>query len=56
MYLNIPKLVTKAHRPSRITFVTHVIFVIWEVNGAAIDASAWESDMPTWATFKALRI
>lgn len=40
MYLNIPKLVTRAQRPSRIIFVTQVISVICEVNGAAIDASA----------------
>lgn len=53
MYLNNAKLVTKAHRPSRIKCNRHDILSIEDVNGAATLASAWDKDTPTWAAFKA---
>ena len=53
MKLKTPKLVTKAQRPSVINFGRHVISEVMEVKGAAIEASAEDSDTPTCATFKA---
>lgn len=40
MYLNTPKEVTRAQRPSRISVGMQVMFGIREVNGAATEASA----------------
>lgn len=53
MYLKIAKLVTMAHWPSKIKWMTHEIFSMEEVKGAATLASAWDNDTPTWAAFKA---
>lgn len=55
MYLNIAKLVTNAHRPSKIRCKTHEIFPIEDVKGAATLASACERETPTWAAFKAFQ-
>jgi len=46
MYLNIPKEVTKAARPSRITVGTHEMFGTLDVNGEATDDSASDKDIP----------
>jgi hypothetical protein len=53
MYLKQLKLVTNAARPSRMTSGTQEILKILLVNGAATDASASDSEMPTSAAFKA---
>ena len=39
--------------PYLITSVTQEIFSIFEVKGAAIDASAWDNDIPTSAALRA---
>jgi hypothetical protein len=46
MYLKTPKLVTSAHLPSCMSFRTQVMLAILDVNGAATDASASDSDIP----------
>lgn len=48
-----PKLVTRAHLPSFISSKTQVMFGFHDVNGAAILASAWEREIPTFAALKA---
>ena len=53
MYLNTLKEVTRAHRPSFIKFITHSTFCIFEVKGAATEASASDRDIPTWAALRA---
>jgi hypothetical protein len=53
MKLKTPKLVTKAHLPSVINLGRHVMSVVVDVKGAAIEASADDKDTPTCATFKA---
>lgn len=53
MYLNIWKLVVRAHLPSLSTITTEDMSQIYEVKGAAIDASASESDTPISACFRA---
>ena len=53
MYLNIPKLVTRAHLPSCINFSTHVMFETLDVKGAATDASASDKEIPMCAAFSA---
>ena len=53
MYLNIPKLVTRAHLPSRIRVSTQVIDVSPDVNGDATDASKSDKDIPTEARLRA---
>lgn len=50
MYLNTPKDVTREHRPSLITSGTHVMFWIFDVNGAATEASASDNEIPTCAS------
>lgn len=46
MYLNIPKDVTKAARPSRITVGTQEMLATFDVKGEATDDSASDRDMP----------
>lgn len=46
MYLNMPKLVTRAALPSFIIFNTHVISGFFDVKGLATDDSASDSDIP----------
>lgn len=53
MYLKIPKEVTKAARPSRMTVGTHEMFATFEVNGEATDDSASDKDIPVWAALSA---
>ena len=53
MYLNVWRLVTKAHFPSFRTSMTQEISGVLEVNGAAIEASSVDREIPTSATFKA---
>lgn len=55
MYLKSPKLVTRAHLPSLTNSRTQLMFGIHDVNGAAIDASACDNDIPTCAAFSAWR-
>lgn len=42
-----------AQRPSLHTSITEEIFVMFEVNGAAIEASLWLRETPIWAVFRA---
>lgn len=51
MYLNKPNDVTSAQRPSSAKYFTQVIFWSFDVNGAATDASACDSDIPIWAAY-----
>lgn len=53
MYLNTPKEVTSAARPSRITSGTQRMSGTLEVKGAAMLASASDSEMPACAAFSA---
>ena len=53
MYLNNPKLVVSAQRPSFITSGIHVMFGVREVNGAATEASASDKLTPTCDAFNA---
>lgn len=53
MKLNNPKLVTKAQRPSLISSTTQLMLPFWYVKGATIDASVRDSEIPTWAAFRA---
>ena len=53
MMLNKEKLVASPARHSFNNYTTAEILKILEVNGAEIEASAWESDKPTSACFKA---
>jgi hypothetical protein len=53
MYLKQLKLVTRAARPSLMTSTTHPMSCVLLVKGAAMDASASDSEMPTSAAFKA---
>ena len=53
MYLKLAKEVVRAHLPSLSKVIILEISYSCEVNGAAIDASASESDKPTSAAFKA---
>jgi hypothetical protein len=46
MYLKTPKLVTRAHLPSCMSFRTQVMLATLDVNGAATDASASDSEIP----------
>ena len=53
IYLNIPKLVMRAARPSRIKSLIQLIFPHFDVKGDATDASSSERDTPTDARFNA---
>lgn len=53
MYLKTAKLVTNAHRPSRIKWTMHEMSWIADVNGAATLASACDNETPTCAAFNA---
>lgn len=53
MYLNIPKLVTRAQRPSLMRMGMHDIFGSCEVKGEATEASASEREIPAWAALRA---
>ena len=53
MYLKMPKEVTNAALPSRISSGTHDILGCLDVNGEATEASASDKDIPAWAAFKA---
>ena len=53
IYLKHWKLVTNEALPSLNNLTTQEMSYIFEVNGAAIDASASDRDMPTSAAFKA---
>jgi len=53
MYLNTPKLVTSAHRPSRMMSGTQEMFPARAVKGAATDASASDKEIPTCAALRA---
>lgn len=55
MKLKIPKLVTRAHLPSVINVGTQVMSGTVDVNGAAIDASATDREIPMWAAFRAFK-
>lgn len=44
-----PTEVTRAQRPSRITFGTQAIVAFFEVNGEATELSASDKEMPAWA-------
>lgn len=46
IYLNSPNDVTKAQRPSKAKCLMQLIFSSVDVNGAATDASAFESEQP----------
>jgi hypothetical protein len=48
-----PNEVTSAALPSLIVIGTHSMFAIFEVNGLATDASAFDSEMPALAAFSA---
>lgn len=49
-----PNEVIRVARPSLITVGTHSIFGFLDVNGLAIDASAFDKDIPAFAAFNAL--
>lgn len=51
--LNNEKLVAKPALHYFINSTIELILATWEVNGAEIDASAWERDRPISACFKA---
>lgn len=53
MYLNAWNDVASEHLPSMSVIITHVIFGIELVNGAAIEASASLREIPTSATLSA---
>ena len=53
MNLKQEKEVTSEHLPSLSNFKTQLISGVFDVNGAAIDASASDNEIPTSAAFKA---
>ena len=53
MILNSEKLVARPALHYFMSSTIEEIFVIWEVKGADIDASAWDSERPISACFKA---
>jgi hypothetical protein len=53
MMLNREKFVTRPARHYFITSTIEVMFVVFEVNGAEIEASAGERESPMFACFKA---
>ena len=53
MYLKIPKDVTRAARPSRMTVRTQEMLVTRLVKGEATEASVSDRDMPVWAALRA---
>jgi len=55
MNLNVTNPFTNEHLPFLKRVITEPISGAYEVKGAAIDASASESDNPTSAVFKALQ-
>jgi len=46
MYLKTPKLVTRAHLPSCMSFKIHVILETVDVKGAATEGSASDNETP----------
>lgn len=53
MNLTRPTDAMRVERPSRMTSGTHEMLGVLDVNGLAIDASAWDNEMPAFALFKA---
>lgn len=53
MYLKTLNDVSREQRPSLMTMGTHSMLATLEVKGETTEASAWESEMPTSAAFRA---